>query len=70
VTRVGTQRLQDVFVDAGVPRPVRDRWPVVVDGDRVVWVPGLVADAGLLAAGRERPAALLVCERLPVRLSR
>jgi tRNA(Ile)-lysidine synthase len=69
-TPVGTQRLQDVFVDAGVPRPVRDRWPVVVDGDRVVWVPGLVADAGLLAAGRERPGALLVCERLPVRLSR
>jgi tRNA(Ile)-lysidine synthase len=70
VTPVGTQRLQDVFVDAGVPRPVRDRWPVVVDGDRVVWVPGLVADAGLVAAGRERPGALLVCERLPVRLSR
>jgi tRNA(Ile)-lysidine synthase len=70
VTSVGTQRLQDVFVDAGVPRPVRDRWPVVSDGDRVVWVPALVADAGLLAAGRERPGALLVCERLSVRPNR
>jgi tRNA(Ile)-lysidine synthase len=61
-TPVGTQRLQDVFVDAGVPRPVRDRWPVVVAEDRVVWVPGLVADVDVLRDGRAAPAALLVCE--------
>jgi tRNA(Ile)-lysidine synthase len=69
-TTVGTQRLQDVFVDAGVPRPVRDRWPVVVAADRVVWVPGLVADAEALRAGRAAPALLLVCEREGRRRSR
>jgi tRNA(Ile)-lysidine synthase len=68
-TPVGTQRLQDVFVDAGVPRPIRDRWPVVVAGARLVWVPGLVADARLLEDGRRAPGLLLVCERLTNRRS-
>jgi tRNA(Ile)-lysidine synthase len=70
VTAVGTQRLQDVLVDAGVPRPIRDLWPVVAADARVVWVPGLVADAELLAAGRRTPGLLLVCERLPRRVRR
>jgi tRNA(Ile)-lysidine synthase len=70
VTAVGTQRLQDVFVDAGVPRPVRERWPIVAAGERVVWVPGVVADGELLAAGRQVPGLLLVCERLPRRVKR
>jgi tRNA(Ile)-lysidine synthase len=68
-TAVGTRRLQDVYVDAGLPRPVRDRWPVLVVDDRPVWVPGLVADAAVVAAGREAPGALVVCERLPARTS-
>jgi tRNA(Ile)-lysidine synthase len=68
-TTVGTRRLQDVYVDAGLPRPVRDRWPVLVVDDRPVWVPGLVADATVVAAGREAPGALVVCERLPARTS-
>jgi tRNA(Ile)-lysidine synthase len=71
LTPVGTQRLQDVFVDAGVPRPIRDRWPVVASADgRVLWVPGLVADASTLQEGRRAPAVLLVCERLPGRPNR
>jgi tRNA(Ile)-lysidine synthase len=70
VTAVGTQRLQDVLVDAGVPRPIRDLWPVVADDHRVVWVPGLVVDAALLTAGRRAPGLLLVCERLPRRAKR
>ena len=37
--------LQDLFVDAHVPRRERDGWPVVVCGDRVVWVPGVCLDA-------------------------
>ena len=41
-----SKKLQDVFVDAKVPRAERDSWPVVVDGDEVVAVPGLVAAPG------------------------
>jgi tRNA(Ile)-lysidine synthetase-like protein len=41
----GRRKLQDVFVDAKVPRAERDDWPVVVDGGGVVAVPGIVEDA-------------------------
>jgi tRNA(Ile)-lysidine synthase len=39
------KKLQDVFVDAKVPRVERDSWPVVVRGEEVVAVPGIVEDA-------------------------
>jgi tRNA(Ile)-lysidine synthase len=38
------KKLQDVFVDAKVPRPERDSWPVVARGGQVVAVPGIVED--------------------------
>lgn len=37
----GSKSLQDLFVDAKVPRRMRDLHPVVCEGDRIVWVPGL-----------------------------
>jgi tRNA(Ile)-lysidine synthase len=39
------KKLQDVFVDAKVPRAERDDWPVVVRENEVVAVPGIVEDA-------------------------
>jgi tRNA(Ile)-lysidine synthase len=41
-----TKKIQDVFVDAKVPRGQRDEWPLVVCGDEVVSVPGIVAAPG------------------------
>jgi tRNA(Ile)-lysidine synthase len=41
-----TKKIQDVFVDAKVPRGQRDEWPLVVSGDEVVAVPGIVAAPG------------------------
>ncbi len=41
-----TKKIQDVFVDAKVPRRERDEWPLVVSGDEVVAVPGIVAAPG------------------------
>jgi hypothetical protein len=38
--------VQDVFVDAKVPREERDTWPLVLSGDEVVSVPGLVEAPG------------------------
>ncbi len=46
----GGKRLQDLFVDARVPRALRDAWPVVVAGDAVVWVAGLRAGARFRAS--------------------
>jgi tRNA(Ile)-lysidine synthetase-like protein len=43
------KKLQDVLVDAKVPRAERDTWPVVVRGEEVVAVPGIVEDGGVRA---------------------
>jgi tRNA(Ile)-lysidine synthase len=40
------RKLKDVFVDAKVPREERDAWPLVVSGDEVVAVPGIVSAPG------------------------
>ncbi|MGH3050388.1 MAG: tRNA lysidine(34) synthetase TilS, partial [Gaiellaceae bacterium] len=36
------RKIQDVFVDAKIPRSEREAWPLVVRGDEVVAVPGIV----------------------------
>jgi tRNA(Ile)-lysidine synthase len=61
-TPAGTKRVAAVLVDLGVPLAVRERWPVVAAGERVVWLPGLAADREVLVGGRADPAALLVVE--------
>ncbi|MDP8928513.1 MAG: tRNA lysidine(34) synthetase TilS [Actinomycetota bacterium] len=58
-TRAGRQKLQDLFVDAGIPRAVRDLVPVVVLGERLLWVPGVAVDARAAAAGRVTPGLQL-----------
>ena len=58
----GRKKVHDIFVDGKVPRPQRDRVPIVVDAhDRVVWV------AGHALAGEFRvtdPAQAVVVLRL------
>jgi tRNA(Ile)-lysidine synthetase-like protein len=54
----GTRKLQDIFVDARVPREERDQWPLVFAGDTLAWVPGIALDAE--AASRPGESALHV----------
>jgi tRNA(Ile)-lysidine synthetase-like protein len=44
------KKVQDVFVDAKIPRSDREGWPLVVRGDEVVAVPGIVEVEGVTAA--------------------
>ncbi len=44
-----SKKIQDVFVDAKIPRSDREGWPLVVSGDEVVAVPGLVEAPGVTA---------------------
>ncbi|HET9223966.1 MAG TPA: tRNA lysidine(34) synthetase TilS, partial [Roseiflexaceae bacterium] len=37
----GSRRLQDMFVDAKIPRALRAAWPIIVAGGAIVWAPGL-----------------------------
>jgi tRNA(Ile)-lysidine synthase len=47
------KKVQDVFVDAKIPRSERESWPLVVRGDDVVAVPGLVQAHGVRATKEE-----------------
>ena len=40
------KKVQDLFVDAKVPREARDSWPIVVSGDEVVTIPGVASAPG------------------------
>jgi tRNA(Ile)-lysidine synthase len=40
------KKIQDVFVDAKVPRSEREAWPLVVRGEEVVAVPGITSAPG------------------------
>jgi tRNA(Ile)-lysidine synthase len=62
----GTRKLQDIFVDARVPREERDSWPLVFAGDRLAWVPGLAVDADL-ASVPGGPAEHVAITPMPVR---
>jgi tRNA(Ile)-lysidine synthase len=44
-----SKKIQDVFVDAKIPRSDREGWPLVVRGDEVVAVPGIVEAPGVEA---------------------
>ena len=44
-----SKKIQDVFVDAKIPRSQREAWPLVVRGDSVVAVPGIVEAPGVKA---------------------
>jgi tRNA(Ile)-lysidine synthase len=47
------KKVQDVFVDAKIPRSEREAWPLVVRGREVVAVPGLVGAPGITATKDE-----------------
>jgi tRNA(Ile)-lysidine synthase len=38
----GTRKLQDILVDLKVPAHLRPRVPLVLAGDRIMWVGGMV----------------------------
>ena len=42
-----SKKIQDVFVDAKIPRSERETWPLVVRGGEVVAVPGIVEAEGV-----------------------
>jgi tRNA(Ile)-lysidine synthase len=61
----GTRKLQDLFVDARVPREERDAYPLVFAGDRLAWVPGVAVDAELASRPREAAFHVTVTRILP-----
>ncbi len=62
----GSRKLQDILVDARVPREERDSWPLVFAGDRLAWVPGIAVDADLAGVAGE-PALHVAISPMPDR---
>ena len=52
----GTRRLQDLFVDAKLPREARDHLPLLFCGDTLAWVPGYRVARELAVRGDSAPA--------------
>jgi tRNA(Ile)-lysidine synthase len=59
-----TRKVQDLLTEARVPRAERDRVPLVVMGDEVIWVGGLRASE-IGAAGPEGGRRLVLALREP-----
>lgn len=60
----GTKKLQDVFVDAKIPRRLRSLTPVVRSGEEIAWVAGLVVSERFKVTERTERAAVLEWKRL------
>jgi tRNA(Ile)-lysidine synthase len=59
VGMTGRKKVQDVLVDAHVPRDQRDRLPILVAGEDVVWVVGLRRDRRFVAGPGSREVLCL-----------
>lgn len=56
-----SKSIQDFFVDLKVPASERDGWPLIVAGERIVWVPGhRVAEWATVGPGTRTVATLRV----------
>ncbi|HYG56971.1 MAG TPA: tRNA lysidine(34) synthetase TilS [Symbiobacteriaceae bacterium] len=54
----GSKKLQDLLVDAKVPRRLRDRIPLLVSGDEILWIIGHRLDRRYLAGPASRNVVL------------
>jgi tRNA(Ile)-lysidine synthase len=61
---IGTRKLQDVLVDARVPREARDGVPLLESGGEIVWVPGVTRATGASVGPQTRLVVRGVLERL------
>jgi len=61
----GSKKLQDILVDAKVPRAKRDGLPLLVAGDTVIWVPGVSRDRRFRLGAGSRAALRVVFRPFP-----
>jgi tRNA(Ile)-lysidine synthetase-like protein len=61
----GHKKIQDIFVDAKLPRAARQAWPLVECRGQIAWLPGYrIAQAWALRQPQEQ-ALHLILEELP-----
>ncbi len=63
----GSKKLQDILVDAKIPRDERDRVPLLTAGSEVVWVLGVRLDRRFLAdPTTSKPLQIRIVQRPPI----
>ena len=67
LTGRGTRKLQDIFVDARVPREDRDSWPLVFAGDSLAVVPGIAVSADM-ATRAGQPSLHVTVSGIPAKV--
>jgi tRNA(Ile)-lysidine synthase len=61
--RLVSRKVKYFLSDAGISGHIRARWPVVLAGDEIVWIPGIRrSDAATARSGR--PVVIYVCDYL------
>ncbi|WP_169713793.1 tRNA lysidine(34) synthetase TilS [Paludifilum halophilum] len=51
----GTKKVKDILIDAKVPRRLREELPLVLSGEEIVWIPGVVrSEAALVTKDTRR----------------
>jgi tRNA(Ile)-lysidine synthase len=63
----GIRKLQDIFVDARVPREDRDVWPLVFAGDALAIVPGIAVSADMATRAGE-PSLHVTVRGIPAKV--
>jgi len=63
----GTRKLQDIFVDARVPREDRDWWPLVFAGESLAVVPGIAVSADM-ASRQGEPSLHVTVHGIPAKV--
>jgi tRNA(Ile)-lysidine synthetase-like protein len=63
----GTRKLQDIFVDARVPREDRDSWPLVFAGESLAVVPGIAVSA-VMATRAGEPSLHVTVSGIPAKV--
>jgi tRNA(Ile)-lysidine synthase len=61
----GSRKIQDVFVDNKVRAASRKSWPLVISGNEVVWIPGLVRSGAALVTPQSRKVVHLRADSVP-----
>jgi tRNA(Ile)-lysidine synthetase-like protein len=60
----GSKKVQDLFVDAKVPRWQRTSWPLLEVDGKIVWVPGITRAEHFLVGEEDRDVFLISARRI------
>lgn len=60
----GHRKIKDLFIEERVPLPIRARWPLLIAGNQIVWIPGYGRSAAGLVS--EKTTAVLKLKVRPI----